>query len=143
MLPVFVDAAAELGDGGQGKNARLRASLTATSGAWLQALPISSVGLRMDDDVIRVAVGLRLGTNLCEPHTCTCGVPVDARGTPTGWSANEVQDVIPATACSTTSCGARCCEPRYRPARNRRVSAGPTVSVRTVSLSSLGLGAAA
>ena len=61
--------------------ARLRASLTATSGAWLQALPISSVGLRMDDDVIRVAVGLRLGSNLCEPHTCTCGVPVDARGT--------------------------------------------------------------
>ena len=27
------------------------------------------------------AVGLRLGANLCEPHTCTCGVPVDARGT--------------------------------------------------------------
>ena len=63
------------------EKARLRASLTATSGAWLQALPISSVGLRMDDDVIRVAVGLRLGANLCEPHMCTCGVPVDARGT--------------------------------------------------------------
>ena len=44
-------------------------------------MPISSVGLRMDDDVIRVAVGLRLGANLCEPHMCTCGVPVDARGT--------------------------------------------------------------
>ena len=63
------------------KRARLRASLTASSGAWLQALPISSVGLRMDDDVVRVAVGLRLGANLCEPHTCTCGVPVNARGT--------------------------------------------------------------
>ena len=63
------------------EKARLRASLTATSGAWLQALPIASVGLRMDDDVVRVAVGLRLGANLCEPHTCTCGVPVDARGT--------------------------------------------------------------
>ena len=63
------------------ERARLRASLTATSGAWLQALPIASVGLRMDDDVVRVAVGLRLGANLCEPHTCTCGVPVDARGT--------------------------------------------------------------
>ena len=65
------------------EKARLRASLTATSGAWLQkALPISSVGLRMDDDVIRVAVGLRLGANLCEPHMCTCGVP---RGCP--WHA--------------------------------------------------------
>ena len=64
------------------ERARLRASLTATLGAWLQALPIASVGLQMDDDVVRVAVaGLRLGANLCEPHTCTCGVPVDARGT--------------------------------------------------------------
>ena len=66
---------------GDRETARLRASLTATSGAWLQALPIASVGLRMDDDISRVAVGLRLGANLCEPHTCTCGVPVDARGT--------------------------------------------------------------
>ena len=51
------------------------------------------VGLRMDDDVVRVAVGLRLGANLCEPHTCTSlrmslWMPV-AR---TGWPASEVQD---------------------------------------------------
>jgi hypothetical protein len=35
----------------------------------------------MDDEVVRVAVGLRLGLNLCEPHVCQCGSPVDARGT--------------------------------------------------------------
>ena len=63
------------------ERSRLRASLTATSRAWLQTLPIASVGLRMDDDVVRVAVGLSLGANLCEPYTCTCGVLVDARGT--------------------------------------------------------------
>ena len=62
------------------ERARILASLCTTSGAWLQALPISSVGLRMDNDVIRVAVGLRLGANLCEPHTCPCGTSVDARG---------------------------------------------------------------
>jgi hypothetical protein len=28
-----------------------------------------------------VAVGLRLGVNLCHPHTCPCGSFVDARGT--------------------------------------------------------------
>ncbi len=36
----------------------------------------------MDDDVIRVAVGLRLGVPLCEPHHCQyCGAEVDCLGT--------------------------------------------------------------
>ena len=34
----------------------------------------------MGDDAIRVPVGLRLGLNICKPHTCPCGVNVDARG---------------------------------------------------------------
>ena len=50
------------------------------SGDWLLALPISSCGLRLDDEAVRVAVGIRLGLNLCEPHTCRCGATVDARG---------------------------------------------------------------
>jgi Reverse transcriptase (RNA-dependent DNA polymerase) len=60
--------------------ARLKASQHVTSGAWLEALPISSVGLRLGDGVVRVAVGIRLGLNLCEPHVCSCGTQVDARG---------------------------------------------------------------
>ena len=48
----------------------------------MNALPISSLGLRMDNDTIRVAVGLRLGVPLCRPHTCVhCGSDVDAQGT--------------------------------------------------------------
>ena len=47
----------------------------------LYALPNSSCGLRLDDEVIMVAVGLRLGTRLCNPHTCVCGTAVDALGT--------------------------------------------------------------
>ena len=51
------------------------------SGDWLHALPLSCCGLRLDDESIRVAVGLRLGINLCEPPECPCGALVDARGT--------------------------------------------------------------
>jgi len=61
--------------------ARLLAVTAPHAGDWLHALPISSCGLRLDDETIRVAVGLRLGLNLCEPHRCPCGVQVDSRGT--------------------------------------------------------------
>jgi hypothetical protein len=61
--------------------ARLIASAAPHSGDWLHALPISSCGLRLDNEMIRVAVGLRLGVNLCDPHVCPCGVAVDCRGT--------------------------------------------------------------
>ena len=59
--------------------ARLLAAATKESGAWLHALPVSSLGLRMDDHTTRIAVGLRLGTPLCLPHICHhCGGHVDA-----------------------------------------------------------------
>ena len=60
--------------------ARLSAVSAPHSGDWLQALPISSCGLRLDDEAIRVSVGLRLGVNLCVQHTCPCGAPVDCTG---------------------------------------------------------------
>jgi hypothetical protein len=60
--------------------ARLKAAEAPHSGDWLFALPMSSCGLRMDDETIRVAVGLRLGTMICEPHTCPCGAVVTADG---------------------------------------------------------------
>ena len=54
---------------------------TKESGAWLRALPVTALGLRMDDNTVRVAVGLRLGTAVCGPHSCQfCGSAVDALG---------------------------------------------------------------
>ena len=50
------------------------------SGDWLFALPIASCGLKLDDEAVRVAVGLRLGLDLCVPHDCHCGSRVDACG---------------------------------------------------------------
>ena len=50
------------------------------SGDWLFALPIASCRLKLDDEVVRVAVGLRLGMDLCQLHQCRCGSLVDANG---------------------------------------------------------------
>ena len=60
--------------------ARLLASSVPESGAWLSVPPLTAAGLRMDDETIRIATGLRLGILLCAPHTCQCGARVDARG---------------------------------------------------------------
>ena len=61
--------------------ARLLASKAPHSSDWLYALPITACGLRLSDEAIRVAVGLRLGLNICKPHPCPCGAMVTSRGT--------------------------------------------------------------
>src|SRR6218665_2474809 len=60
--------------------ARLNAVSIQHAGDWLCTLPNISCGLKLSDEAVRVAVGLRLGANICEPHTCACGVPVTAKG---------------------------------------------------------------
>ena len=63
------------------ERARLLAVAAPESGAWLRALPVSALGLRMDDDTVRIAVGLRLGAPTCGPHQCRdCSVEVDVFG---------------------------------------------------------------
>jgi len=62
------------------QKARFLASLAPHSGDWLLALPITNCGLRLDDEAVRVAVGMRLGLGLCVPHSCPCGEQVDAQG---------------------------------------------------------------
>ena len=47
--------------------ARLLASRANESEAWLDALLISPLGLWLDDDSLRIAVRLCLGTLLCAP----------------------------------------------------------------------------
>jgi len=44
------------------------------------AFPIANCGLRLDDEAVRVAVGMRRGLALCAPHSCPCGGQVDAQG---------------------------------------------------------------
>ena len=61
--------------------ARLLAVSATHSSNWLHALPIASCGLRIDNEDVRVAIGLRLGIAICEPHICPSGALVDAHGT--------------------------------------------------------------
>ena len=60
--------------------ARLLASRAEGSGDWLDALPLQSVGLKLDNESVRVAAGLRLGAALVHPHRCVCDALVLADG---------------------------------------------------------------
>jgi len=64
----------------QHDKARLLAVSAEHSSDWLHALPISSCGLRLSDEGVRVAVGLRLGASICQPHQCVCGATVTSSG---------------------------------------------------------------
>src|SRR6218665_4098375 len=57
----------------------LNASMAPHASDWLHALPLTTFNLKLSDEAVRVAVGLRLGSAICEPHTCVCGAPVSAR----------------------------------------------------------------
>ncbi len=50
------------------------------SGAWLNVIPSPNIGTFLNNDVMRTCIGLRLGTKICHPFMCECGVPVDSLG---------------------------------------------------------------
>ena len=64
----------------QGGKAHLIAATAPHSGAFLHARPCASLGTRLDNSSLRIAVALRLGAPVCLPHTCICGAPVDNTG---------------------------------------------------------------
>jgi len=65
----------------QAVRARLIAVAAPHSGDFLNAiLRCSSVGTRLDDTSLPIAVSLRLSATICAPHTCICGMQVDSSG---------------------------------------------------------------
>ena len=49
---------------------------------WLNAFPISSCGLLLTNNELRINVGIRLGLEIVEPHVCKgCGTQVNRKGT--------------------------------------------------------------
>ena len=51
------------------------------SGAWLGALPVPSLGTKLDNESLGIALGLRLGVPIVVEHTSVCCGNVDAYGT--------------------------------------------------------------
>ena len=76
--------------------ARFLSAACKESGAWLDAPPVTSLGLRMDNEVIRIALGLRLGLPFCDPHPCT---QPGGRQTRYSWPELSLQQGTPFLTC--------------------------------------------
>ena len=61
-------------------HAHLLAAAEPHSGAWLDSLPMLSLGLLLPDDAVCAGVVLRLGTPVCLPDRCRCGSTADNLG---------------------------------------------------------------
>ena len=74
--------AKELLDNASGplNQARLRVAAAPHSEDWLLAPPVTAVGLRMTNKIIRIATEMRLGISICEPNLFPCGKQVESRG---------------------------------------------------------------
>ena len=58
----------------------MKAATGNCSGAWLEAIPVPSLGTKLEDEAVRISVSLRLGCDVCVPHTCKCSAPVSKDG---------------------------------------------------------------
>jgi len=87
--------------------ARLLAASSPHTGDWLHAPPIASVGLRLSDEAVRVAVAHRLGCKACVPHTCVsvCVVKQSVHEVSMAWHVAEAVRDISGTVNAMTSYG--------------------------------------
>ena len=60
---------------------RIQAVSAPGAGAWLNAVPIPSLGLKLDNESLRISVALRLGSKLNTPYACICGAAVEDSAT--------------------------------------------------------------
>lgn len=64
----------------QADKARFLANTFEETGAWLQAIPSPQLGTHLCNDEFRIAISLRLGSTIVQPHKCVCGSKVDKFG---------------------------------------------------------------
>jgi hypothetical protein len=79
--PIFDRILADLRDSLAGVDLkRLECFTGPEQSSWLHALPATTVGLKLNDQQFRVAIATRLGSQVCERHTCRCGKHVEKDG---------------------------------------------------------------
>ena len=47
---------------------------------WPNVAPCKHLGLKLDDQQLQISIGLRLGADICDAHTCYCGRRVEREG---------------------------------------------------------------
>ena len=62
------------------EKSRLLATSSPGASAWLTPLPLPTLGLKLNNEQLRIAIALRLGATICAPHRCKCGSMVDGLG---------------------------------------------------------------
>ena len=62
------------------EKARLSAAAAKHGSEWLHAMPITTCGLALSNDELRISVCLRLGLQFFRRHQCKCGEAVDEMG---------------------------------------------------------------
>lgn len=66
---------------GREDKSRFLAAFAPHSAEWLNAIPNSSLGLKLDNNQLRIAVSTRIGAAVCQPHICNgCGQTVERLG---------------------------------------------------------------
>ena len=79
--PVFVKTAQNLISRMDDKRSKVFNAHQGTFGSrWLNVVPCKNLGLKLDDQQLRISIGLRLGANICNAHTCHCGKRVERDG---------------------------------------------------------------
>ena len=79
--PVYVKTAQDLISRMDDKRSKIfNAHQGKFASQWVNVVPCKNLGLKLDDQQLRISIALRLGANICVAHTCNCGKRVERDG---------------------------------------------------------------
>ena len=69
-----------LDNGNAEEKSILLSSSSENASCWVHSVPVSSLGLKLDNSSFKIICGLRIGAKICSPYTCRCGFKVNEYG---------------------------------------------------------------